>query len=212
MSLNNEVEGLFFLVLTELFNFVILKKRLYLYMDRDFLIKLTNDIYGLTLLFPKKEPLRYKIREIADNILAKPNEKDLEILDSFLEVAMAQNWAKASGLLAIQKEYANLRGGLKKTTSSDQGAIIELGPRYLPQNQPVSEKTERQEKILAFLKESGRVQVWQVKQVFPEVTKRTLRRDFEKMLGQGLIERVGERNATFYQLRSQASQIKTSQA
>jgi len=39
-------------------------------MDRSFLIQLTNEIYRLTLLFPKKEPLRYKMRELADDILA----------------------------------------------------------------------------------------------------------------------------------------------
>ncbi len=154
------------------------------------------------MLFPKKEPLRYKIREIADNILAKTNEKDLEVLDSFLEVAIVQNWVSPTELLAIQKEYANLRGGLKNKEKPDIKAADEVQFQPVFQNQPVSEKTERQEKILAFLKESGRVQVWQVKQVFPEVTKRTLRRDFEKMLSQGVIERVGERNATFYQLKT----------
>ena len=39
-------------------------------MNKDFLIQLTNDLYKLTLLFPKKEPLRYKMRELADEILA----------------------------------------------------------------------------------------------------------------------------------------------
>lgn len=34
-----------------------------------------------------------------------------------------------------------------------------------------------------------------------ELSKRTLRRDFEKMLSQDLVERVGERNQTFYQLK-----------
>ncbi len=34
----------------------------------------------------------------------------------------------------------------------------------------------------------------------PDITKRTLRRDFEYMLSQGLIKRIGERNDTFYQI------------
>jgi Fic family protein len=34
------------------------------------------------------------------------------------------------------------------------------------------------------------------------VTKRTLRRDFEKMLKEGIIERLGERNNTFYQIKT----------
>jgi len=76
--------------------------------------------------------------------------------------------------------------------------MIEVRPKTLSM-QTVSERTERQEKILTFLKENGRAQVWQMKQVFPEVTKRTLRRDFEYMLGEGIIERIGEKNNTFYQ-------------
>ncbi len=61
---------------------------------------------------------------------------------------------------------------------------------------------ERQERILAFLREQGRAQVWQVKQILPEVTKRTLRRDFENLLKKGVIERIGERNSTFYQMKT----------
>ena len=59
-------------------------------MDKVFLIQLTKNLYQLTLLFPKKEPLRYKMRELADEILAnclisplKQNLslEDFEILD-----------------------------------------------------------------------------------------------------------------------------------
>ena len=40
-------------------------------MDKEKVIDLTNKVYRQTLLFPKKEPLRYKIREVADDFLAK---------------------------------------------------------------------------------------------------------------------------------------------
>ncbi len=177
-------------------------------MTRGFLIQLTNNLYRLTLLFPKKEPLRYKMREVADEILIKPNEKNLEVLDNFFGVAAVQNWVSSSEILAIQTEYANLREELKKKNNPGENPIVEVQPQQVLQPQPilenqtVSEKNERQEKILAFLKENGRVQVWQIKQVFPEVTKRTLRRDFEYMLRQGVIERIGERNNTFYQTKT----------
>lgn len=181
-------------------------------MDRNFLIQLTNNLYRLTLLFPKKEPLRYKIREVADGILAKPNQKDLEIIDSFLEVALVQNWVSPSEILAIKKEYDNLRGEFSlfiKPENEEKAEdpvievkpVNEVSPQSILQKQIVSEKSDRQEKIMGFLKESGRVQVWQVKQVFPEVSKRTLRRDFEAMLKSGIIERIGERNNTFYQVK-----------
>lgn len=167
------------------------------------MIQLTNNLYRLTLLFPKKEPLRYRIREAATGFLAKPNEQDLEVLDSFFEVAAAQNWVSPDNILAIQKEYANLRADLglfevesRPVQPTEVSSALPGRPACLP---------ERQEKILEFLREQGRAQVWQVKEVLPEVTKRTLRRDFDNLLRQGAVERIGERNNTFYQLKTLSS-------
>ena len=42
--------------------------------DKNLLIELTNTLYRLTLFFPKKEPLRYKMREVASDILIKAKE------------------------------------------------------------------------------------------------------------------------------------------
>jgi predicted metal-dependent hydrolase len=179
-------------------------------MDKDFLIKLTNNLYRLTLLFPKKEPLRYKMRELADEILAsltveqgeterrtgdevklqRPDEK-LEILSSFFEVAKSQNWVSSSDILEIQKEYDSLKGELKQS--------LDVQPREIERVKEII--PGRQQKILEILKEKGRAQVWEIQKVFPEVTKRTLRRDFENLLNQDLIQRIGERNETFYQLK-----------
>ena len=193
------------------------------------------------------------MREKADDILAKPNEKDLEVLDSFFEVALVQNWVSPSDILAIKKEYDNLGEILKKykpekekkkdnldvveedkssSSAIERGEaerrsrrdlslrpatarVVEAYPKETPiplshnldtERSEVKKRTEfsspRQEKILEFLKENGQAQVWQIKQVLPEVTKRTLRRDFEHMLEQGLIERMGEKNDTFYQIKN----------
>ena len=38
-------------------------------MDKNNLIEITKKLYQITLFFPKKEPLRYKIRELADDVL-----------------------------------------------------------------------------------------------------------------------------------------------
>jgi len=190
-------------------------------MDREYIIKLTNKLYQLTLLFPKKEPLRYKIREVADEVLAnsvsnpQPKKeilKELEILDSFFEVVKIQNWVKSEDVLEIQKEYCKMKDGLKGDLGTAE-KIIQLPP-VKPCSREISLQgkveaqltsnngviSERKQKILEILKEKDRLQVWEVKKVFPEVTKRTLRRDFESLLKQGLIKRIGERNSTHYRL------------
>ena len=160
-------------------------------MDKDFLIKLTNNLYRLTLLFPKKEPLRYKMRELADEIMINQTNEKLEILSSFFEVAKSQNWVSPSDILEIQKEYDSLKGELKQA--------LDVQPREVGRAKEII--PGRQQKILEILKEKGRAQVWEIQKVFPEVTKRTLRRDCESLLNQDLIERIGERNETFYQLK-----------
>jgi hypothetical protein len=197
-------------------------------MDKQRLLNLTKIVYKLTLLFPKKEPLRYKMREVADNILegfisgvnnGNPKNiafslKHLEIMDSFFEVAKAQNWIRKDWLLEVQKEYANLKQEIevsKSRTRSDNNTnsspreVINNSSEVSFANNPKKEQksiSERHKMILAFLREQGRAQVWQIKEILPEVTKRTLRRDFEALLKQGLIERIGERNNTFYQIKN----------
>jgi len=228
-------------------------------MNKKNLIQLTNNLYRLTLLFPKKEPLRFKIRELANEILrdlilvlrANPGrpkililetEKDLDVLDSFFEVAKNQNWVSSLNLLEIQKEYSKIKEEFARLSFAKQNLdeikkINNLGlpkdsPRtvlvgirqqkILDSNPPLpptnlsggqathtpppaervgKERNPRQKKILEFLREKGRAQVWELKKIFLEVSKRTLRRDFEQLLRQGLIERRGEKNNTFYQLK-----------
>jgi hypothetical protein len=164
--------------------------------DKSFLIQITNELYRLTLLFPKKEPLRYKMRELADDILAKlvenssrPLFAELEVLDGFFEVAKNQNWVSPSEILKLQLDYSKV-----KLPTSPVGEQI-------PQNNNNTPPDARHQKILEVLKEKGKAQVWELKKIFPEITKRTLRRDFGHLLKRGAIERLGERNETFYQIK-----------
>ena len=95
-------------------------------MDKEELLKLSANIYRLTLLFPKKEPLRYKVRELVDEVLANAllisrgtfhqsknlifdTEKKLEVLDSYLELSKSQNWVSPYDILEMQEEYAKMK-------------------------------------------------------------------------------------------------------
>jgi len=188
-------------------------------MEKKFILQITNELYRLTLLFPKKEPLRYKMRELADDILfdlisvpqktyrgQTPVSLDgkLEVLDGFFEVAKNQNWIKPEDILNLQKEYIKLKGQLKLKAESIKSEAKLTGVRPLQKSEltevrPLQNSmNERQEKILAVLKEKEKAQVWQIKQIFPEVSKRTLRRDFENLFKRGIIKRMGDRNETYY--------------
>ena len=192
-------------------------------MNKKDLVQLTNNLYLLTSLFPKKEPLRFQTRELANEILKssisildvnlnKPKnlvleiEKNLEALDSFFEVAKTQNWISISEILKVQQEYSKVKENLKKfseikshseTESPKDLLVVQKDiPRIIP-DRPIP---ARQEKILEILKEKEKLQVKDLKEIFPQVSKRTFRRDFEQLTRKRLVMRVGERNDTFYQL------------
>lgn len=177
-------------------------------MDKDSLIQATNNLYRLTLFFPKKEPLRYKMREKASDILANSNNinkhiakdlliNDLKVLNGFFEVVKAQQWVSFSDISVVQVKYISLMEELENYSEHDQSERGRISLRVSPRS-----NSGRQEKILSFLRGKGRAQVQEVKQIFPEVTKRTIRRDFEQMLNQGLIKRIGEKNNTSYEIKT----------
>lgn len=204
------------------------------------IIELTNKVYRQTLLFPKKEPLRYKTREIADNILAKmvewnvghsPNpgkllalpieqkrdlifeiEKDLELIKSYFKLAKWQNWVSYFDIIKLEDEYTELEKyfkdqveqmtTLQNSSRCSSGLIAGQGP----QKTEIIAKTktildERKKKILEILKEKKKIQVKEVKEAMPAVSKRTIRRDFDALLESGLVKRLGESNNTFYELK-----------
>lgn len=169
-------------------------------MDKNNLIELTNKVYKLTLLFPKKEPLRYKIREVADDILAynsgsKKLQENLGVLKKYFEVAKWQNWVSYFDILEIEKKYDKIESDLLETVEKP------VFPVKRGESVFVKDLDSRKEKILQILKEKERIQVWEVNEILSDVSKRTLRRDFEQLLKQGLVERIGEKNNTFYQLK-----------
>ena len=171
-------------------------------MDKDNLIELTNKVYKLTLLFPKKEPLRYKIREVADDILAcnsssKKLQENLSILKKYFEVAKWQNWVSYFDILEIEKKYDKIENDLLETVEK---SVFVKNKSIRGLSSDIKVLDHRKEKILEILKEKERIQVWEVNKILSNVSKRTLRRDFEQLLKQGLVERMGERNNTFYKL------------
>lgn len=194
-------------------------------MNKEDLVQLTIDLYCLTLLFPKKEPLRYKMREVGDNVLEifarfgpdlEPKlilevVKDIGVLENFFLIAEKQNWVAAPDVLKVSQKYVNLRQALEDASNKEsleaiapqeQTALLPLEskkPQVSLSSSAEPSNEARHKRIIEVLKERGKGQVWEFQRLFPTVSKRTLRRDFEYLLSQGLVERVGEANQTFYQ-------------
>ncbi len=206
-------------------------------LDKDYLLQITNELYRLTLLFPKREPLRYKMRELSNDVLAnfvslpqenhkpakieivKDSKKMIAILDSFFELVKSQGWVKAADILNLQEEYSKMGEELLKFKEEGEGKAqrqdreikreaLEVFVLEKEEEKPIS---ERQKRILKILEEKGKMQVWEIKNIFSEVSKRTLRRDFKSLLNNGLVDRLGEKNNTFYRVRGRTDLIEVGQ-
>ncbi len=201
---------------------------------KNYLVQITNELYRLTLLFPKKEPLRYKMRELSDDVLAnfvslpqednnptkikivKDSKKMIEVLDSFFDIVKTQGWVRASDILNLQEEYSKIGEELlkfqeeekiKKARNQEEKTNDEVREISILKKEEEKPISERQKKLLKVLEEKGKMQVWEIKDIFSEVSKRTLRRDFRSLLKNGLVERIGERNNTFYQIKGRTESI-----
>ena len=173
-------------------------------MDRDFLIKLCLAVYRVTDVFPEKEPLRFLIREKANQILAdlvyKEQKKgakeqvlgNIEVLKGYFEVAKSQKWLREENFLVLVREYDKIGKEISEKPKAKKD------PPQLPFD---NLRNERSRKILELLKQKEKVQVWELKNIFPQFSKRTLRRDFDELLKKGLVQRIGDGKGTFYRLK-----------
>lgn len=164
------------------------------------------------LILTRKNPA--KLKNGAENEISQKILKDIEILENFFSLAEKQDWVSPLNFSILGKEYSKIKEELKSKNPQEQTLIIpfqtqpQLQPRYsatfaeVNQNKNANNSVNpRHQKIIEVLRAKGKAQVWELKEIFPELSKRTLRRDFEYLLNQGIVERVGEKNETFYKLR-----------
>ncbi len=191
-------------------------------MDKYFFVELTNDLYRLTILFPKEEPIRIKIRSLADDILtdlitilegnsaekreiAKKLERNLGILESMLEIAEGQNWVKQEDFSEVKEKYLSIKKEIEnfnKMQESKQKSSAPLKKERETSGKKIWNLNDRQKIILSILEKRGKAQIQDiVKELEKNVTKRTLRRDFTKLMDLDLVEKRGKTNMTFYRIK-----------
>lgn len=247
-------------------------------MDKEGLIRLTNELYRLSALFPKKDPLRYKMRELGIDILADfirfantppgPATKDLAfsirrgvtVLEGFFEVVKVQHWVKNEELLQLSAQYDKVKAEVEvrsqaiekealiipeeeappppeeireeivreevtekpaeKAPETPPAPAIELPQTPSPSSSPLPSQDEiqtgppkkvlfdpstlhnkRQQKILKLLQEKREIQIGQLAKDFPEVSRRTLLRDLEKLSQLGVVKKKGSGRGAHYKFQ-----------
>jgi len=190
-------------------------------MEKDFL-KLTNIVYKLLEFFPESDPLKHRAKDKALTILEHleladetsgwtsfQKEKiktqvreDIDVLLGYLWIGKAQGWINSANCLIVTAEYEKIKHRLQPIVSELAQELSEIKE---PIKEPVTDKeladiefTDRQGKILDFISKNPKTQVKDLQKFFPDVTKRTIRRDLEELLMANKIRRIGEHNEIVY--------------
>ncbi len=196
-------------------------------MDIDYVIRLTISAYQLTEEWGEKSLLRLKTRKSAAGVLknfilascSNPvQEAKKELYENLSRLEETLRWARREKLINrknfifLKEEYGRLREVAGTTSQVEQA-------KEQPQPEPVKEENKkpkakelepkkkprpklkaREAKIVEVLKEQKRAQVNELKEFFPDISKRTLRRDIDSLLQKKLIVRHGEWNDVYYTL------------
>ncbi len=173
--------------------------------DVSHIIKLTVVLYKVSDFFPEKEPLKVLIRKKADEILAglmlqeKDVAKDIEVMRAYIELSCNFSWVKKEYLEVLKREYCMIAESLK-VEKKEKVAFV--APKHNMEEVVAINLGPRHKKIIDILKKRETIQVKDLKDIFPDISKRTLRRDFEYLLEKGLVERIGDNNNTEYKLKT----------
>ena len=150
--------------------------------------------------------------------------EDIDILLGYLWIGKSQGWLNSVNCLIIANEYEKV----KKEVGPIIEPIVELTqklpgildksprpegypagqfdePATIPAGRDLGEEevvvSDRQKIILEFLEKNGKAQVMDLQTVLPDITKRTIRRDLDELLGADKIVRLGDFNQVFYTIK-----------
>ncbi|MBI2450099.1 MAG: DeoR family transcriptional regulator [Candidatus Nealsonbacteria bacterium] len=174
-------------------------------LDKEHLLKLTLAVYKVTALFPVGEDLASKIRELADRIMVESYEnisrqdemcsrKITEIFGLF-DLAKQNNWVDSRNFEVLRREYNKL-SQLCQTSDVGQHDSGKTVDNYLPTE--ALAKAGRQEKIIAYINGNGRFRIGDVVGLFPEINRRTVLRDLDKLCQTGIMVRNGAGRGVYY--------------
>jgi hypothetical protein len=191
-------------------------------------LKLTSSAYKLSEYFPESDPLKPKVKERIlivmemiftidyesnEAVLGALNQQqiieNIDTLLGYFEIAKNQEWISSINYLIISGEYKKVRDKIlqvkvgKETivdTVKKSVSVSQTKTGNIPKRENLQKFSERQKKIVDFLKEKEKAQVMDLQAVLPNITKRTIRRDLDQLLATGDVIRMGEFNQVFYKI------------
>ncbi|MGB2762228.1 MAG: DeoR family transcriptional regulator [Minisyncoccales bacterium] len=183
-------------------------------MNKEHIINLSFAVYKVTELFPKQEPLRTEIRtgvndilndllfihncqELSINVDEVRQEivKNIEALEKSFDTAIIKELANPCNFLVLQKEYDKIYNEFKEEES------FEAEPRKIDEDQKIRKWVlERQKRILDIISKKQKIQVQEIQDNLPEISKRTIQRDLVFLIDKGLVNAQADFNRTFYEL------------
>ena len=191
-------------------------------LGKDHIIKLTLALYQVTKEFPKDEPLKTRIRDVADDFLVQAicnNPRldsqgkrtiinDIKSLKAYFRIAKAQNWVNPKNFDILEGKYMEIYEDIRYSQPVRNEIIQERiarkdqSARLLKKDEEKQRPGLRREKILEFLKKNKTVSLEELKSLLPSVSQRTLRRDVEYLLKKRAInrKRLNKRDV-FYEVR-----------
>jgi len=193
---------------------------------REHLNSLVLAVYKVTELFPPNETLRVRLREQGLNVLSRAEHAylgDVDYFNKFIasirtlinycEVAQRQNWVDERNFIILKKSLhqflnempqytlfaknSNRRGDRPKSSLAEANFSPSSEQKSAVKKQSLS---RRQKQILQHLQENNTVEIAQLADIVPQVSKRTIRRDLNTLISHGLIQKTGKTNGTIYEL------------
>ncbi len=145
--------------------------------------------------------------------------KNVEIIESLFALARKQDWIAEDNFFILEKEYRQLKNSLLPAEKNALGERREkkASPAFSfeeradssqsrfstptqVKNRKLDKITERQKKILKMIRFHPQAGISEIKKEFSDLSKRTIRRDLEKLAGEHLIKKSGEGVSTSYQI------------
>ncbi len=197
---------------------------------KDEIVKLTNAVYNLLEYFPESDPVKNKAKEKALAVMESLSlvfvdegwvslkdyfsgngpanagrEKaklqtfeDIGALLNCLKLARFQGWINDISFLIVFNEYEKIKKKIGPPAVPPVQFMQASAPE--PNVKKTLKLSDRQQKILKFLKSNQKAQVMDLLAVLPDVTKRTIRRDLDELLKTGRVAREGEFNQVLYKI------------